>query len=38
MEVSTEMMTLVRVPQIVPEMVGTIKVFNGGKTLPWTLL
>ena len=38
METSRTMMTLERLPLVIPETVGTVKVFRGGKTLPWTLI
>ena len=36
-EVSSEMMTIERVPFIVPEKVGNVQVFRGGSTLQWRL-
>ncbi len=38
MEVSKELMTLVREPLVIPEKVGSVRVLNGGQTLPWKLV
>ncbi len=38
MDVSKETMTLERRPMLVPEKVGTVRVFKGGTQLPWTLI
>ncbi len=38
MEVSKEMMTIVREETHVPEKVGSVLVFKGGETLPWKLV
>lgn len=37
-EVSSEVMTVDRVPKQIPEKVGTVRVFKGGTMLPWTLV
>lgn len=37
-EPSEERMTFVRRERVVPERVGSVRVFAGGETLPWTLL
>jgi dihydroorotase len=38
MEVSTETMTIERSPCMVPEQVGSVRVFKGGTELPWKLV
>ena len=38
MEVSSEMMTVERVPCLIPEKVGPVQVFQGGTELPWKLV
>ena len=38
MDVSTEMMTVEHVPSDIPEKIGNVSVFMGGKFLPWRLI
>ena len=38
MKVSSEMITVERVPYLIPQKVGSVQVFQGGVTLPWKLI